>query len=686
MSTVLGFCGGPNAVHEQAYEIILGNIHDAAAVLLDDGEVAAAIEQERLDRIKHSNKAPLEAIGCCLAAGGLALGDVDHVAFFGERAFWDRMLADYFLRTPEQRLLADAPTLLRQLLERGLGGKLRPGEPTFVGHHLAHAMSAVALSGFDDSLVLVIDAQGDDSSGLVLTARGTDLTPRRRLPVPQSLGYFYLDVIAHLGFYLSEEYKVMGLAPYGDPARFRRLFRSFFSLLPDGEYTLSLERTRLLDACPPRRPWEPVQQVHKDVAAALQEALEELVFHLLRHFRAVTGLGRLCMAGGVAHNCTVNGKILASGLFEEVFVQPAAHDAGCALGAALFVHHQNGGDRRPRGLRHVYWGRDLGDAAEIERRLAPWRPLIAYERLADPAGAAAELLARGEVLGWAQGRSEFGPRALGNRSILADPRPAANKDRINAMVKKREAFRPFAPAVVEERAGEFFELPPGTARLPFMVFTVPVKPDQRQLLGAVTHVDGSARIQTVGRDANPRFWELLQRFGKLSGVPILLNTSFNNNAEPIVDSVDDAVVCFLTTGLDALIAGDYLVRRGEDGPGEAQRYLELVPSLPRYVELRRRRTFSPPDGWTDRWDCRRNSVNASRGLSAPLFELLARCDGRRTLGELLPESGRDGLLANVRDLWAARLIELRPAASRSRDGRPQAAPSSSKATSRSSQV
>jgi carbamoyltransferase len=671
MSTILGFCGGPNAVYEQAYEIILGNIHDSAAVLLADGEVAAAIEQERLDRIKHSNKAPLEAIRWCLEAGGLALGDVDHVAFFGERAFWDRTLADYFLRTPEQRLVADAPTLLRQLLERGLGGKLRPGEPAFVGHHLAHAVSAAALSGFDDSLVLVIDAQGDDSSGLVLTARGTDLAPLRRLPVAQSLGYFYLDVIAHLGFYLSEEYKVMGLAPYGDPSRFRGLFRSFFSLLPDGEYALSLERTRLFACCPPRRPWEPIQQVHKDLAAALQEALEELVFHLLRHFREATGLGRLCMAGGVAHNCTLNGKILASGLFSEVFVQPAAHDAGCALGAALFVHHQNGGDRRPRELRHVYWGRDLGDAAEIERQLAPWRPLIAYERVADPAGTAAQLLARGEVLGWAQGRSEFGPRALGNRSILADPRPAANKERINAMVKKREAFRPFAPAVIEERAGEFFELPPGTVRLPFMVFTVPVKPDQRQLLGAVTHVDGSARIQTVERAANPRFWELLDRFGKLTGVPMLLNTSFNNNAEPIVDSVADAVVCFLTTGLDALIAGDFLVRRGEGGPGGAPGYLGLVPSLPRFVELRRRRSFSPPHGWTDRWDCRRNFRAGAHGLSAPLFELLTRCDGRRTLGELLPQAGREALLTSVRDLWAARLIELRPAAP---EGQPLSAP------------
>jgi len=669
MSRILGFCGGPNAIHEQAYEVIPGGIHDGAAVLLEGGEVAAAIEQERLDRIKHSNKAPLQAIRWCLDSAGITLGEVDHVAFFGEQEFWDRKLAEHYLQHSE-RVLADARSLLRQLLERGLDGKLPHGQPVFVGHHLAHAMSAAALSGFDDGLVVVIDAQGDDFAGEVFMARGTDLQSLRRLPVAHSLGYFYLDVIRHLGFHLFDEYKVMGLAPYGDASRFRQLFRSFFTLQAAGEYALSLQATRLLDACLPRRRDEPILQVHKDLAAALQETLETLVFHLLSHFREATGQSNLCLAGGVAHNCTLNGKILASGLFRQVFVQPAAHDAGCALGAALFVHHQNGGDRRPRELHHLYWGRALGDDAEIEQQLGLWRPLITYERLADPVAAAAKLLARGEVLGWAQGRSEFGPRALGNRSILADPRPAANKDRINAMVKKREAFRPFAPAVIEERAAEFFELPEGTTRLPFMIFTVPVRPDKRRLLGAVTHVDGSARVQTVERNTNPRFWQLLTRFGELTGVPLLLNTSFNNNAEPIVDSVADAVVCFLTTRLDALIAGDFLVRRGAGGSVEAQATFDLVPSLPRFVELRRRRTFSPPGGWTDRWECRRNFAEGTRELSAPLFELLTRCDGLKSLGELLPESGREELLHEVRDLWAARLLELRPGAARGQQRRP----------------
>jgi carbamoyltransferase len=677
---ILGFSGGPNAVHEQTFGIHPGSMHDAAAVLLRDGEVIAAIEQERLDRLKHSNKAPLDAIRFCLEAGGIGLGDLDHLAFYGNREYWDRLLAAHFMNNFEQPTLYDARTLLRRLLERELGGALGPGQPSFVSHHLAHAISAVSFSGFDESLVLVVDGQGDDLSGLVLEARGTALRVLRRLPIAKSLGYFYLDVVRYLGFRIFDEYKVMGLAPYGDPGRFRHLFQSFYSLEADGDYTIALDTERLFAACMPRREAEPIGAVHQDLAAALQEALETIVLHLLRHFRQATGLANLCLAGGVAHNCTLNGKLLYSGLFDQVFVQPASHDAGCALGAALWLHHGGGdcgdagdagdgdgaavaaGRGRPRPLDHVYWGSELGTPAEIERRLERWRPLVEIEQVADPAGAAAELIAAGQVLGWAQGRSEFGPRALGNRSIVADPRPPENKDLINAMVKKREAFRPFAPSVVEERAGEFFELPPGGERLPFMVFTVRVRPERRAELGAVTHVDGSARIQTVSRAANQRFWRLLHAVGERTGVPIVLNTSFNNHAEPIVDSVDDALVCYLTTRLDTLVVGDYLVRRRRL---DWQAHLALVPSLPRFVELRRARRFTPEGGWADVYECGRNTAPRAWPLSPGLFELLARADGRRGLDELAAAAttaGNDAeaLVGELLDLWSNRLVRLLP--------------------------
>jgi carbamoyltransferase len=660
---ILGFSGGPNAVHEKTFEVFPGGLHDAAAVLLADGEVVAAIEQERLDRIKHSNKRPFDAIRFCLDSAGIGLGEVDQLAFYGEREYWDRMLAEHYLRHPEQEVFIDVRTLLARMLERDLGGPVRDGQPHFVGHHLAHATSAVALSGFAESLVLVVDAQGDDISGLVLRAEGTELTVLRRLPLAKSLGYFYLGAIEYLGYRIFDEYKVMGLAPYGDAARFREIFRSLYTLEPEGEYSLDKEALpRLLAAGPPRRPDAPIEQVHQDLAAGLQEALETIVFHLLRYFRETTGLRNLCLAGGVAHNCTLNGKILYSQMFDQVFVQPASHDAGCALGAALTLHHQNGGPRTTRRLAHVYWGSPIGDTVEVEARLRPWERLVEIERLSDPAATAAELLAAGEVLGWAQGRSEFGPRALGNRSIVADPRPARNKDLINAMVKKREAFRPFAPAVVEERAAEFFELAPGVERLPFMVFTVRVRPEKRELLGAITHVDGTARVQTVDRATNEPFWLLLSRFGELTGVPIVLNTSFNNNAEPIVDSVEDALVCYLTTHLHALVVGDFLVRRRAAGWRD---HLLLVPSLPPFVELRRTRSFAPETGWGDRWECIRNTTSRGPKISPELFHLLSRADGATALADLAlaaatPGHGPEALVTELLALWSSRLVRLRP--------------------------
>jgi carbamoyltransferase len=666
MALTLGFSGGPNAVHERTFPVYPGAMHDAAAVLLDGDRVVAAVEQERLDRIKHSNKAPFDAIRACLREAGAKPKDVQTYVFYGEEGFWNGMLRDLFLHDTGQRHLLDARSLLRTVLARELGCELPQHQPLFVNHHLAHAMSAMAMSGFDSALVLSIDGQGDDIAGMVLAGRGTRLEVLERIPVAKSLGYFYLNVIEFLGYRIFDEYKVMGLAPYGDPGRYDELFSRFYTLEPEGRYAIHWPRLQdLFDVLVPRRSGEPFTQVHKDVAAALQSALERIAFHVLVHWQRQTGHRHLCMAGGVAHNCTLNGKLLYSGLFDDIFVQPASHDAGCALGAALYCHYQEAGDaEHTLRLEHVYWGPQLGDEAEIEQVLRAWGRFVEYERPADLERTVARFLSTGSVIGWVQGRSEFGPRALGNRSILADARPASHKDLINAMVKKREAYRPFAPSIPEERTTDFFETPPGRTDFPFMVFTLQVREDKRELLGAVTHVDGTARIQTVSRSTNERYWRLLQEFGEATGVPVLLNTSFNNHAEPVVDSADDAVVCFLTTRLHLLVIGDFLVRKREVSWED---HLALVPSLPRHVVLRQRHDYAPERGWGSAFEIGSNQLDRpGRALSAEGFGLLARCDGERTVGELLETQGigeagaRQQVVDEMLELWSARLVRMQP--------------------------
>jgi carbamoyltransferase len=413
----------------------------------------------------------------------------------------------------------------------------------------------------------------------------------------------------------------------------------------------------------PRRKGAPFTQKDKDIACALQESLEEIAFHVISHYQSQTGHKSLCLAGGVAHNCTLNGKILRSGMFDRVFVQPAAHDAGAALGAAFYAHFKlNPVAPKPVTLQHVYLGSKIAAARALLEELDKWSLLITTEKLHDTAKRAAELLATGAVVGWVQGCSEFGPRALGNRSILADARPAENKDRINQMVKKREGYRPFAPSVIEEDAGEFFELPAGTNRFPYMIFLVRVKEEKRSLLGAVTHVDGTARIQTVGRSTNELFWQLLRAFQNITGVPVLLNTSFNNYAEPIVDSVEDALRCYLTTGLDCLIVGDYLIRKREV-PLTA--YLSLKVSLPVYVHLQQ--LLKPCFGSDTRKHYLRTNYNADfkQDVSPAAFDLLARTDGRKTIGQLLNEEKLDDgqlqlVLEELIGLWEPRLIQLNP--------------------------
>ncbi|WOH80212.1 carbamoyltransferase [Bradyrhizobium sp. BEA-2-5] len=661
----LGMSGGLDKVHENPLELPHTFLHDGAAVLVRDGRVIAAVEEERLNRIKHSNKFPRSAIQHCLVSAGVQLCDIDRIAFYATESYCNAMLERLFISQPELSIPLDAKLLLQKLLMQEFGTEVDPSRISFVDHHLTHSVSAFAMSGFEQSLILSIDGGGDFLSGLVAVGSGGQIARLTTFPENNSLGLFYLEAIRYLGYGLFDEYKVMGLAPYGNPAIYRKLFEQFYELLDDGGYRVHLDRIgpALLRNIEVRRKGMPFTQQHRDVSASLQEALERIVFHIVRHYRELTGMKRLCLAGGVAHNCTVNGKLLYSGLFEDIFVQPAAHDAGCALGAALMVSDELGRPAPRERLEAVYWGPHLGSDSAVEQELNAWASHLDIERSDDVAGSAAEWMANGAVIGWVQGRSEFGPRALGNRSILADPRPAANKDRINAMVKKREGYRPFAPSVLEEDADEFFELPDGTRHFPFMNFVVRVRNDKRGLLGAVTHVDGTARLQTVSQRTNAAYWDVINAFKRKTGIPVLLNTSFNNNAEPIVDSVGDAIATFLTTDLDGLVVGPFLVKKRAT---KLEDWTAFSISLPPYASLYQVRAHTSPDRQETVCEIRtghssRNSVR----LSHDVFDLLTRIKGEGVIGDLLDavtldQARREALVNELRRLWEQRRVNLYP--------------------------
>lgn len=663
----LGISGGLDQVHENRFELPNAFMHDGAAVLVRDGQVIAAVEEERLNRIKHSNKLPSRAIQYCLSAAGVQLSDIDRFAIYASEPYANAMLDGMSASHPDiLSIPLGAKTLVQDLLAREFGTKLDSSRISFVGHHQAHAVSAFAMSGFEQSLILAIDGCGDFLSGLLAVGSGTEITELEAFPENNSLGLFYLETIRYLGYGLFDEYKVMGLAPYGDPAPYRELFEQFYELSASGGgYRVHLDRIgpALLRNIEVRRKGMPFTQQHRDVSASLQEALERIVFHILRYHREATGMKRLCLAGGVAHNCTMNGKLLYSGLFEDIFVQPASHDAGCALGAALIVSNEMGRPAPCERLQEVYWGPDLGSDRAVQQELNAWAGHLEVERSDDVASSAADWIANGAVIGWVQGRSEFGPRALGNRSILADSRPAANKDRINAMVKKREGYRPFAPSVLEEDASEFFDLPDGRHEFPFMNFVVRVRDSKRALLGAITHVDGTARLQTVSRNTNPAYWEVINAFKKRTGTPILLNTSFNNNAEPIVDSVADAIATFLTTELDGLVVGPFLVKKRA---ATLQDWTALAVSLPPYVSLHQTRAYKAPDRRETHCEISTNhSSSDSVRISHDLFNLLMRIEGEARLGDLLntiapDQAKRDALMEGLRRLWEQRLVRFHP--------------------------
>ena len=564
---------------------------NASAALLCDGKLVAAVEEERLNRVKYAAGFPVKAIRYCLKAAGITLADVHHIAI--PRDPWARIGTKllYALRMPQFALerrrawasFADVPTTLAQSLDTD-PQRVRARFHR-VEHHRAHLASAFFVSPFDRAALLSADGLGDFASTMWGTGEGGRMCIQGSIAFPHSLGMFYTALTQYLGFWkLGDEYKVMGLAAYGEPAyldEFRRIvvnhdsgFRlglEYFSHHQNGPEMSwrKADKTPVLGRLfsdylekrlgPARAPEAPLEQRHKNIAASLQARLEEVLIHKIGAVYGQTGQKALCLAGGVAFNCVANAKIFDGVPFERIFVQPAAGDAGLSLGAAFYVWHQVLGNPRSFEMRHASWG-PAYDAPEIrsamqERRLSEGGFVISELPDEEIIRATARHIADGDIVGWFSGRVEWGPRALGNRSILADPRRAEMKERLNRRIKHRESFRPFAPSILSESAGDFFEK---SHPSPFMTFAYPLRPNKRDALPAATHVDATCRLQTVDREANPRFWRLISEFGKLTGTPAVVNTSFNDN-EPIVCAPDEAIDCFLRTHMDVLAIGNYLI-------------------------------------------------------------------------------------------------------------------------------
>jgi len=560
---------------------------DASAAILVDGRLVAAVEEERFTRVKHTAGFPAESVRYCLAVAGARLGDVDHVAIPRDpRARLLRKLL-FAIRLPrfaiDRARVAGRFGRVTDELVRALHADPSDLHATVhrIEHHRAHLASAFFVSPFERAAVLSLDGLGDFASGMWGTGEGNRLNVTGSVPFPHSIGMYYTAVTQYLGFpKYGDEYKVMGLASYGDPEylnEFRRILRTdgdltyrldlrFFThhrtgptmTWASGEPVLgplfSAELERRLG--PRRELGGAVEHRHENIAASLQARLEEVVLHHLRGLQHKTDVETIAYAGGVAFNCVANGKVFEQTPFRRLYIQAAAGDAGLAIGAAGYVWHQVLGHPREFVMEHAYWGPGYDDAAV--RRALDARGLR-YRQL-DSATLAAETarrIADGRIVGWFQGRTEWGPRALGNRSIVADPRRADMKDILNKRIKHREPFRPFAPSVLEERMPEWFE---GSHPSPFMLLAYRVRPQQRDRIPAPTHVDGTGRLQTVSRAANPLYWSLISEFEKLTGVPLVLNTSLNEN-EPVVNTPEQAVDCFLRTQMDVLAIGPYLVER-----------------------------------------------------------------------------------------------------------------------------
>ncbi len=635
--------------------------HDSSAALLKDGKILYAIEEERLSRIKHSNKTFLSCVKFCLHEANITIDQVNQIAFYCKESSSKSILAKYNLNY-DGDLGTDYRDILYQHFQSELPGNYSKDIFVFVPHHEAHSEMAYHMSGYQNCLSLVIDGTGDSFSGIVQTFNQHESEILKYFSIGQSLGHFYLKVIRYLGYELFDEYKVMGLAPYGNVQTYSKIFNKLYKLLPQGDYIIFSERIDelLFSHIPIRKKGGAILQEHKDLAASLQEALANIVLHILRHYQAITKMNKLCLSGGVANNSAMNGIILQSGLFDSVFVSPASHDSGCAVGGAYYCYKNNFFAAEIQREQHVYWGSDIGTNKEILEQLKAWENYLSYKKYDNITDTTADLLAADYVVSWVQGRSEFGPRALGNRSILADPRKSSNKQRINQMIKKREDYRPFAPSVLEEYLHEYFEC--NEDHLPYMSFVVPVKSEKAEMLGAITHVDGTARVQSVSSKVNPRFWALIKSFQIRTGIPILLNTSFNNNSEPIVDSVFDAITCFLTTNLNYMVINDYLIRKKDKCI-----IMDLVLEIPQSVVVDSMYRYINSSEMKRSCYIMTNYNSKKIEISRDLYELLLT-GNRKTIRELISalvkkqdrRIDEGDLTEEICSLWEKRLLSLYP--------------------------
>lgn len=586
---------------------VSADYHDAAAAVIIDGTVVAAAEEERFSRVKHDASLPVHAIEWCLSAAGLSADQLAGAVFYDKPlTTYERILSTHATAGPRglPNLTSAVATWSRSKLwvagrlERALAELGQTRTPiTFAEHHQSHAAAAYYPSPFPSAAVLTFDGVGEWATTSIAHGSGSRLRVLEELRFPDSLGLLYSAFTAYCGFPVNDgEYRLMGLAPYGEP-RFSDLLREHvLQIADDGSLRLEQRwfdyrvgsrmthrRLHRLLGFPPRAPDEPLDQRHADLARSTQEILEDVTLRIAAHAHELTGERRVCLAGGVALNCVANSRLLADGPFDEVWIQPAAGDSGSALGAALWQWHQIQGRPRPDpGSVDAMSGAFLGPSFSDDE-IAEWLkgeriPHRRCDSLADAAELAAKAIAGGATVGWFQGRMEFGPRALGHRSILADPRDSAIAARLNEVVKRRESFRPFAPSVLEEHAGDWFNI---DRRSPYMLFTVPVtdattRTSARCSFGArlssvesaipaCTHVDGSARLQTVDAATNPEFRAVLEAFHRHTGCPVLLNTSFNGPGEPIVRTPADAYRCFASIGLDVLVLERCVVTAADGG-------------------------------------------------------------------------------------------------------------------------
>jgi len=585
--------------------------HDSAACLVQDGRLAAAAQEERFTRKKHDHRFPVNAIEHCLQAEGLRPEDLDLVAFYDKPLLkFNRLLETYVAFAPRgfKLFLMGLPLWLRQKLhtprelDRGLGNAYK-GRYVFLEHHESHAASAFFPSPFEEAAILTLDGVGEWATGSIAVGRGNKIEMLREMRFPHSLGLLYSAFTYFAGFKVnSGEYKLMGLAPYGEPAYKDLILEKLLDLKNDGSFRMDMSyfgfctddvmTSRKMDTLfggPPRKPETEITQREMDIAASIQAVTEEIMLRIARHAHELTGLGNLVMSGGVALNCVANGRILREGPYENIWIQPAAGDAGGALGAALFVWHQLLDKPRESGERDVQFGSLLGPHFKNSEVRTFLDGVGAVYRLIDDEAAlvdeVAELIATENVVGHMAGRMEFGPRALGNRSILGDARSAKMQSVMNLKIKFRESFRPFAPAILRDAVHRYFQMEPNQDS-PYMLLVAPVQNDKRvsskdegsagieklkqlrSTVPAITHVDHSARVQTVDPERHPRFHGILRSFEKKTGCPVVINTSFNVRGEPIVCTPTDAYHCFMATNMDALVIENFLLLKKEQPAAE----------------------------------------------------------------------------------------------------------------------